>query len=113
MPSRSAGSSSAPSRQNQQLRPGESLYAIEIFSWLLFSPLLVRLALLMTIQEIVGPEHRLDEQAEALFRIRVGCDRPLRNFQLGGRWRPVVSLIKCELHSLVVITIRTLENLLR
>src|SRR5580704_18314417 len=79
----------------------------------LFSPLLLAQLVLMTIQEIVGPKHRLNEQAQAFFGVRLGCDRPFRNFHLARRRRSVISLIKCDFHSFVVVTIGALEHLLR
>src|SRR3977135_566735 len=48
---------------------------------------------LITVQERIGPKHRLHEQAEALFRIRFRRDRLHRDCPLACRGCPVIGLV--------------------
>src|SRR5437870_6290424 len=68
---------------------------------------------LVTIQKVVCPEHRLNEQAEAFLRIRFRGDGLFRDLLLfGGRW-PAVGLVERELHRAIVIVLALFQHLLR
>src|SRR2546423_14224167 len=61
----------------------------------LFMALSPDLGFLVTIQEIIGPKHCLDEQPQTFLLVRFCRNGLSGDFLFLGSWRPIVSHIEC------------------